>query len=135
MGSLDNPRSKKKEPAIRLQPGLSRSAGGGIEAEGRSVLQFDFASFEGSTPFAVHAILNESKKVLNPKIRFLYLQRALFSVGDERGRTLGDEELELLSKYVFGKEPLTDEDLARLDELVPDEAMQEWVRTFSEREK
>ncbi|OGG62515.1 hypothetical protein A3C21_00080 [Candidatus Kaiserbacteria bacterium RIFCSPHIGHO2_02_FULL_59_21] len=101
-------KEKPNEGPVRSQKGLSVSA---------DRLEYNFLDKEVENPYAL--IREESLKIENPRIRHLYVTRALYNIGDPKGRMLTIEELDLLNKYVTG-EYLTDEDLKLLDTLVPD---------------
>ena len=102
-------KEKPNEGPVRSQKGLSVSA---------NKLEYNFWDKE-TVEYPYTLIRQESRKIENPKIRHLYATRALYNIGDRRGRMLTIEELDLLNKYVTG-EDLTDEDLKLLDTLVPD---------------
>jgi hypothetical protein len=65
------------------------------------------------------AIKIESERIKNEKVRQLFIRRALYSIGDDRGRELTDEELAILDNYVHGKGP-TPEELEKLEASVPE---------------
>ncbi len=67
-------------------------------------------------------IQEDAQKIKDPKIRYLYVSRALHSVGDLAGRELSLEELTLLDRYIQHSR-ISDEDQRILDTLVPDSAL------------
>ncbi|TSC85549.1 MAG: hypothetical protein G01um10148_935 [Parcubacteria group bacterium Gr01-1014_8] len=48
-------------------------------------------------------IRSESEKIHDERAKYLYIVRSLFEIGDERGRTLSNEELAILDKSIRGE--------------------------------
>ena len=87
-----------------------------VELSVRSFLETD----KSARPTFEPEVSEIQRKIENPKIRYLNTIRALYAVGDPRGRELSDEELTCLDEYLR-KKSLSEAELQHLDELVSDD--------------
>ena len=91
--------------------------GGRMRQEGSLIFNFSERQFARNMSHerVCDLIRQESEKIPDTRIRYLYVVRALLDVGDSRGRSLTDEELAVLDKTVR-KDRLGQNDLALLEQ-------------------